>query len=428
LQNNSAKLRWRQVMTMRVRVLLVLIVALAMATVGCGHYTCGATFGSSSCTPSGGGLGGGTTGAGAVAYPFVVNTTGTIDGYTLTQSTFQQTSNFSAPITPANDITLGVVVAQNKFLYAVYPTTQQIFGWSIDSAGNLTGITGMPITVSTLTVSSAASAGFNESLVITNPAGTLLFISETSHEQIRVYQIDSSSGVLSEATGSPFTTASTSPQPLMPENMGMDGKGLYLYVSELSTSHLGSFAEAYSVSSTGVLTAIGQFSFPGLFQMQGDPSGKFLIGTSGQDFFFTGTDDKNLYVFPINSGGSLSPPTVVPTVYAPFNIAVQPSSTTGAFVYSFSLTDSTRNPGPNPTEGYQLDTTTGNLTAVQNSPFTGNLQSETEWGQFDPGGNYMFYLINGSFVPYSVNSTGQLAQIVPSGAISPGYWTVADPQ
>ena len=412
-------------MTMRVRVFLVLIVALATATVGCGHYTCGATFGSSSCTPSGGGLGGGTTGAGALAYPFVVNTIGTIDGYTLTKTAFGQTANFSAPITPANDITLGIVVAQNKFLYAVYPTTHTIYGWSIDSAGNLSGITGMPITVSSLTQS---SVGFNESVVITNPAGTLLFISEAANQWIRVFQINSSSGALTEATGSPFTTAFTSPQPLTPENMGMDGKGLYLYVSELSTFHQGSFAEAYSVSSTGVLTAIGQFSFPGLFQMQGDPSGNFLIGTSGQDFFYTGVDDKSLYVFPINSGGSLSPPTVVQTVYAPFNIAVQPSSTTGAFVYSFSLTDSTRNPGPNPTEGYQLDTTTGSLTAVLNSPFTGTNESETEWGQFDPSGNFMFYLSLQSFVPYSVDGGGQLTQIVPSGVNSPGYWTVADPQ
>lgn len=411
-------------MTMRVRILLALIVAFVMGAAGCGHYTCGATFGSSTCTPSGGGIGGGTGGSSALVYPFVVNTTGTIDGYTLTQTTFGQSSNFTNPVTPANDVTLGIAVAQNKFLYAVYPTTHQIFGWSISSAGNLTGITGMPLTVSSLTTSSVS---FNESVVITNPAGTLLFISEATNQQIRVYQINSTSGALTEATGSPFSTAFTSPLPLQPENMGMDGKGLYLYVAEESTFHQGSFTEAYSVSSTGVLTAIGQFSSPGLFQMQGDPSGKYLIGTSGQDFFYTGVDDNHLYVFTINPGGSITPLGSVATVYAPFNIAVQPSSATGALVYSFSLTDSTTAPGPNPTEGYQLDAATGTLSAVANSPFTGTNQSEAEWGQFDPSGNYLFYLSNQSFVPYTVSGSGQLTQLVPSGVNSSGYWTVADP-
>jgi len=47
-------------MTMRLRGVLMLLAGLAvMGLASCGHYTCGAGFGVSTCTPSGSGLGGG---------------------------------------------------------------------------------------------------------------------------------------------------------------------------------------------------------------------------------------------------------------------------------------------------------------------------------------------------------------------------------
>src|SRR5271166_2488770 len=112
-------------MTMRFRAGLMPVLALAlMSLAGCGHYICteGANFGSSSCTASGGGLsqgpgGGGTTNA---AFVFAVNTAGKIDGYTLDTSaaTFAATSNYTAPVVPANNGGVGMVVAQKQFVYA----------------------------------------------------------------------------------------------------------------------------------------------------------------------------------------------------------------------------------------------------------------------------------------------------------------------
>jgi hypothetical protein len=409
-------------MKMRVRAGLILIAALAMGVAGCDHYNCssGATFGASTCTATGSGLGTTGTGSSAIAYPFFIDTNGTIDGYTLTSSTFGPSSNYTAPTIPGSDIGLGMAVAQNQFLYAVFPSTRQLYGWSIDSTGNLTAISGLPMTLA-LTVPTLLA--YNEYAVITNPAGSMLFISNAGANNIFVFQIGSG-GVLTEASGSPFSTPGITPQ-----NLAMDGAGKFLYVSSEGSSlnHVGTVVGAYSVSSTGTLTAVpgSPFNYP-MFEMQGEASGKYLIGISGEVFYFTGVDDTHIYVFSIASNGAITPVSGSPfqTVYAPFNIAVQPANTGGALIYSFSLEDVTTNPGPNPVEGYQVNVSSGALSVLSGSPFTS--ESTTEWGGFDPSGDYLFFDSENSFVPYSVSSTGALTQLVPTGTTSPGYWAVAD--
>src|SRR5215475_1770084 len=60
-------------MAMKVRALLLLAMTLiAMSLSGCGHYTCGTTFGSATCNSSGGGItqGGGGTGGGLVVFDY----------------------------------------------------------------------------------------------------------------------------------------------------------------------------------------------------------------------------------------------------------------------------------------------------------------------------------------------------------------------
>jgi hypothetical protein len=416
-------------MKMKIQVVLLIMAALALA--GCDHYKCtsGAQFDAEGCTSTGSGLSGGSP-TSAVAYPFFIDTNGTIDGYTLTASTFGNTTGYTAPTIPASDIGLGMAVAQNQFLYAVFPSTQQLYGWSIDSAGNLTAITGLPVTLP-LTVPTLLA--YNEYAVITNPTGTLLFISNAGANNIFVFQIGTG-GAVTAAPGSPFSTPGVTPM-----NLGMDGLGKYLYVTseDASLDHLSTGIGAYSVSSTGVLAAVPGSPFTSngsinynMFEVQGEATGKYLIGSSGEVFYLTGVDDTHLYVFGIGTNGAITPVSGSPfaTQFAPFNIAVQPNDQSGAFIYSFSLIDATQNPGPNPVEGYQLNPSTGALTAVAGSPFTGNDQSRASWGGFDPSGAYLFFDSEQTFVPYSVGSTGNITQLVPTGTTNAGYWAIADAQ
>src|SRR5487761_11605 len=161
---------------LRLLVGLVVVMVVAASLVGCGHYTCGITFGSSTCGSGGGGGGGGNTTANAFAY--AVDQNGSMDGYALktTAGTFGPVSTYISPVIPANKGSVGVVTAQGKYLYAVLEDVQQIFGWSIGTSGNLTASTGFPISLPSL--SGINGYSYNQQVVITNPAGTLMFIAE----------------------------------------------------------------------------------------------------------------------------------------------------------------------------------------------------------------------------------------------------------
>ena len=418
-------------MKLKVRLLLNLIaVAVTMSLSGCGHYTCGATFGSSTCSSSGGGInqGGGGTTTSASAFAYAVDTAGTIDGYTLdtTNSTFGATASYTAPVVPTQDDGSGMVVAQKKYLYVAFPSTFQLFGYSINANGGLTLISGSPYGVNYL------STAVGTKTMITNPAGTFLFIASGVSNQIYVYQIGSS-GSLSVVSGSPFTI------PFLAANLAVDGLGKYLYVTENLGSHTGLQVAAYSIGSSGGLTAVqgSPFSYP-MWEVAADPTGKYLIGTTGKTVPVNGVDDFHLYVFSIQQSGSnagaLTQVSGSPftTVYSPYGIAMQPNST-GNLVYSFSINDT--DTGYNAVEGFSLDSTSGSLTAVSGSPFSG--VSDGFWGQIDQSGAYLFVyggIVNNGTVTtdlgaLNIGSGGALTEPTSQLTLpSSGFWTVTDPQ
>jgi 6-phosphogluconolactonase len=424
-------------MTMRLRILLILTVALSqLFWTSCGHYVCSDTFSPNNCSNGGGGGGGIGTGGGggggstASAFAFAIDQTlGSIDGYTLnaTNSTFQATSNYVAPTIPTADPGVGVVVAQKQFLYAVFGQENLIYGWSISSSGTLTTLAGFPVSVplsGTIPITN-----YHQVSVITNPSGTLLFIAQALLNQILVFQV-SSTGGLTAATPAFVSTGTDSPV-----NLGMDGLGKYLYVTEdpnLST-HTATKTAAYVVGATGTLTPVpgSPFAFP-MWEVQGDLSGAYVIGISGNSFVLSGVDDKSIYVFAINqTTGVLTAVTgsPFPTTYSPFNLAVNPF---GEFAYTFSLNPS--DTGNNPTEGFALNQATGAISVVPGSPFSNLFTGGS--GQFEQSGAYLFSHTGELSVPTSVqlapmvtSSTGAVTQPFSTVQLSTsGYWAVTDPQ
>src|SRR5271155_1362058 len=321
-------------MTKRVRVDFLLIVALAtLGLASCDHYNCSNTlnFASSTCTsssisnPGGSGSGGSATAALVFAVDEGTGSGGTIDGFTLdtTANTFQATPSYTAPAIPQNDGGVGMVVAQKQFLYAGFGTVGEIFGWTISPTGSLTAIAGSPFSAPFL---GHFGAGVGEANMITNPAGTMLFASDTLDSEIFVFQIGSG-GVLTPATPASVTI----PLGFQPMNLGTDGAGKYLYaVNGTFSTHTGSEVAAFVIGSTGTLTPVpgSPFAFP-MWLVKGEPTGNFLIGTTGKAAFDSGTDDDHLYVFSITqsgaTAGAITPVSgsPFPTVFSPFSIAVQ---------------------------------------------------------------------------------------------------------
>ena len=330
-----------------------------------------------------------------------------------------------------------MVVAQKQYLYAGFGSTGQLFGWTIGSSGDLTTISGSPFTASFL---GGYIGGVGQANMITDPAGTLLFISDAVGGTIYVFQIGAG-GVLSPVTGSPFAVPVTTPS-FTPMNLATDGLGKYLYVIDGTfLSHTGTQIAAYSIgtgASLGVLTTVpgSPFAYP-MWQVKGEPSGNFLVGTSGNAKFISGTDDNNLYVFSITqsgaTAGAITQVAKQSTTYSPYSIAVQ-SNTGGNLVYSFSFNDT--DTAFNNIEGFAV-TSAGTLATLTGSPFSG--VGDGSWGQFDQSGAYMFvyasYLnastntVTTALTPLVIGTTGGLTQSIATfPLITPGFWVVTDPQ
>ncbi len=376
-------------MTMRVRGFLMLVAGMAaIGLTGCGHYTCGAGFGSSTCTSNGPpSLGGGGNGASGTVFAYLLSETGSSDGMaadtlSLSANTFQEPTAFVAPPLPLglplDGGTVVVNLPNQKYLYIPF-NDGTVFGYAIDgTTGALTSVPFSPVT---------AIGGTS---ITSNPAGTLLFISDFGTGDISVFNISQTDGSLSAVSGSPF------PSGILAAQIATDGLGKYLYV----TSGLGGTqVAALAIGSTGALSAVigSPFTFS-MSKVLGENSGKYMVGITGVD--------SHLYVFGITAQtGALSEIGLPLTQSIPVDLAVSPvASPNGSFVYAFDGLSL-------PMEGYELNASTGALTVLTDSPFTGvNLNA----GQFDQSGKFLFGVAEGQvaidFGPYGADtSTGVIS-------------------
>jgi 6-phosphogluconolactonase (cycloisomerase 2 family) len=369
----------------RAVVSLVVMVSAAMLVTGCGHYVCHTTFGASTCTPAGTGIGGGTTGTGTPAAFDFFEDSGSLDAASLdTSGNFILIPNFVSPNQTGTGAFGGMVIVQKQWLYVA--DSSQIEAYSINgTTGALTAITGNPFV---FTGTEAYSS-------TTDPAGKFLFVTGANNDQVWVFAINQTNGALttvgSFSTGIGFAAYPTT-----------DGLGTFLYVT---AGNLGNKVAVFTIGSDGSLAPIlgSPFSIS-IAHLAGEPTGKFLLGITGNGANNGFASDDHVYVFSIQSTGALTPVTNSPfaTKFTPATLAVHPS---GTFVYSFNQTVS----GTSPMEGFQFDPTTGALSALATSPFT-SLTAPA--GTFDQSGAYLFMHPGTSLSAASVNTTtGALSSI-----------------
>jgi len=394
-------------MRMKVRALLSSVIVLAtMSLVGCGHYTCGATFGNSSCTATGGGLGTGGNGT-AVAFDFFLDT-GSIDGAMLdTSGNFTLINNFVSQGVPLSGAFGGMIVVQKQWLYVTNST--QIGAYSINgTTGALTAIAGSPFLY----------AGTEAYSTTTDPAGKFLFLTGANNAQVWVFAINQTSGALTTvgafSTGTNFAAYPTT-----------DGKGNFLYVTE---GNLGSEVAAFTINSTtGSLTPVAGSPFSiSIATLQGEPTGQFLLGVTGNGANNGFTPDDHVYVYSINqSTGALTQVgSPFATTFTPATLAVHPS---GKFVYTFNQTVI----GTSPMEGFQFNSSTGQVTPLAGSISPFNALTAPA-GTFDQSGAYLFMHPGTSLSVASVDTTtgaltGIGAPITGAGNPVAQSWAATDP-
>lgn len=411
-----------------VRLLLAAcILALMVGTVACGGPKGCSTAIPGSTGGTSGGTGGGssppagscvqtsTGGTAAVGIYLMVADAGGIQGEFADTSTKKMsiTPNFGTVSVDTNVPGDWLVMPGQKFMYSAYTSTGEIFAWSVSGAGLLTALNPPKIQASFL--QNDIDAGMQA--MITNPAGTLLFVVDqtAASPAIHAYQI----GTAGLLTG-PTTT--TLPSGFMPFNLAIDGQGKYLYVSN-TTGGVGGISNAvmgYSIGGSGALTALpnNPIASP-VRQMQGEATGKFMFGTSGGGLF-----EQVLYVAPIQSDGEISPATT-PVLGVPVEVTVQPNSG-GTLVYAVDFPTSGSNSGA--VEGFTFDASTGTLKEMANSPFTKVLGAH---GEFDPTGQ--FFLLSSStsaaavaLYVFDTNAFPDLSTQMASTGWSPGAWAPED--
>src|SRR5947209_10377702 len=126
------------------KVRLLLSSALFLGTMwldGCGHYTCGTTFGNATCTPTGAGLSQGGSGnkISQTAFVYFMDDQAAgmaLEGLNVANSqTFAPVSSFVSPIFPVNTLRAngGLVIVNKNFLYMPF-ANGDLYGFSIDAA------------------------------------------------------------------------------------------------------------------------------------------------------------------------------------------------------------------------------------------------------------------------------------------------------
>lgn len=363
-------------MAMRVRLLLSSVVLLsAMWLISCGHYTCGTTFGNSSCSASGGGLNqGGGNNISVTAFVYFVDNGGiSVEALNLADSqTFHPIGNFVTP-TPFVGGEGASTVVNKQFLYIAGSVLN---GYSIDpTTGALTPVPLSPYTISGLTIAA-------------DPQGRFLFVGGAGGIYAFTVNVD---GTLTAAPLSPFTNSNGTPTQIV-----TDSSGKYLYALNGST-----IAE-YSYNQTnGALTSLGNPFSAGMSMVAA--TGTYLLGITGAT--------SEISVFTIGANGALSGGSQIPTTLAPVFLEVSPN---GKFVYTFNQTDFSPQAPAQPMEGYGFSG--GTLTALTGSPFTGR---DASLGRFDQSGEFLFSVAHvpgtsesGEFA-YAVDSSGVVTSNLP---------------
>ena len=417
-----------------VRVLLLaLLAALAFSSVGCsGPSGCSSSIPGQSGGSSTGGSGGATPPSSGCTLPSPPQASGGV--YLLVadsgaiQGAFVDTTNKKIGSTPGfGTVTVStaspgdfMVVAQQKFMYTAYTDLGQINAWSVSGKGLLTALNPPSITAPYLTNTpitgtnlGTANAGWQG--MITNPAGTLLFVVDQTPGSgaVEVYQIGSD-GLLS----GPTTTLL--PSGFLPFNLAIDGLGKYLYVSNVQGT-LTNAIMAYSVDASGGLTPVPNSPFASpIQQMQGEATGTYMIGTSGGQLF-----QNIIYVAAIQSDGEL---TVAPTAVLgpPLEVVVQPNAG-GNLVYAVDFPLSS-NDGK--VEGFTFDVSTGTLTEMTNSPLASVLGAH---GEFDPTGQFFFLSSSTGDSPmtlsaFDTKASPDLSTVLAATDWAPGAWANVDGQ
>jgi 6-phosphogluconolactonase len=256
------------------------------------------------------------------------------------------------------------------FLYVANPGQDEndISFFTIAGNGGLTEI--FPRT-------SVAPAGSEPEILVMDPSGDFLYVENSASDNISVFSINSTTGLLTPVSGSPFSIG------LAPLNMQLSPSGKFLFVSATYTPLVSAIA-VFSVNK-GVLSQTGVFTTGGLnpFGLAIDPAGNFLYAAN--------TSSNSITIFSISSAGALTQVPGSPlsdTYNGPVALTIDPK---GQFLY-------VANQASNNVAVYTISASTGLPVGLTNVTTTFSYVTESSPSvlAFDPNGGHLFIGNQGS--------------------------------
>jgi 6-phosphogluconolactonase len=238
------------------------------------------------------------------------------------------------------------------------------------------------------------------------PAGNLggnvagfVYVANSGSNNVSAYSINTSTGTLSEISGSPFAAG------VGPTSMAVDPSGKFAYVANGGSANFTDTVSAYVINATsGALTSAGTFSTQRLSprSIAVDASGRFVYTANGG----SRTAGFGVLAYAINTGsGGLSP-----VAGSPFTAGTNPSavavSPSGRFAY-------VTNQASGDDSAFAIELTTGALaaagrTATESAPLDVSV---------DPSGRFAYVVNFDGISAYAINSaTGGLTSVGPTVA------------
>ena len=293
----------------------------------------------------------------------------------------------------------------HKFLFVSNQNANTVSAFSVNTGtGQLTAVPGSPF-----------ATGARPTGIAVDPAGKFVFVANQAADSISVFSIGAN-GSLSSAAGSPFTAGN-------PYGMAINAAGTILFANNFPDSQTSDLntVSAFQIGANGALVPIAGSPFPtsstagfaSAIGLAADPAGKFLfvgdhMAQSVVPFNITATgaltpvsalpaaapscsvschnnplrlavhpNDQFLYATNVQAGtvsafkitnGALSSIADVPAGQHPFGVALDP---TGQFLFAVNKVDNT-------ISAYSVNSSTGMLSPLNGSPFSGSLNAPTD--------------------------------------------------
>ncbi len=250
-----------------------------------------------------------------------------------------------------------------------------ISGWTINSDGTLTPMSGSPFLSNTTFASIAV-----------DPRARFVYAGNANLVGVQGFSIAPGTGILTLVGGGGSQTSGT------PIRMTVEPSGRFVYIAEGVAG-----VDVFTITPSGLLTGGPNVPLPAAVGVAATSTAVYVV------------DAKNgVLAYSIdNASGNLTPiGSALPAGTNPSNVAVMPS---GAFVF-------VTNAGSNNVSAYSVGAS-GALTEVSGSPFaTGTGPSAVA---VDPSSRYV-YVTNYTAGTVSIFAIGSSGQLTPAGTVSAG--------